>query len=63
MAPERPIPLEVPAELLEIVRRFVDVRGGRGIAREHRDGHGLLVHIEAEEDCLGSDARPHDRSG
>jgi hypothetical protein len=48
---DRPEPFEIPAELLQVVRRLFQLRRGGGIARQHRDGDRLLVHIEFEEDC------------
>ena len=48
---DRPEPLEVPAELLQVRGQLVNLRGVSRIAREHGDGDGLLVHIEDEEEC------------
>ena len=38
-------------ELPEVVGQFVHVGGRGGITLEHGDGDGLLVHIEAKEEC------------
>ena len=42
--------LQIAIELGEIVREPIDPVEGRGVAAEHRDRDGLLVHIEAKPD-------------
>lgn len=48
---DRAEPFEIPNQLLEVARQFVDVGRGRRITGEHGDRHGLRAHIEPEKDC------------
>jgi len=44
------MPLEYATQSFEVIRILVDARRRGGVRREDRDGHRVLVDVEAEID-------------